>query len=56
MGIFGVFVEWSNILGLVYWPFVDYKFVVLGYKLLLVHTVDVMRDILRGVRYVSLDV
>ena len=53
---FGVFVEWYNILGKVYWPFVDFRPVVRGCRLLLVHTVDGVWDILQGVRYVFIGV
>ena len=44
--LFGVFVEWLSILGQVYWPFVEYKHVVWDFRLLLVHTVGDVWDIL----------
>ena len=56
LGFFVVFVGWLGILGQFYWSFVCCKFVVLGYRILLVRIVDGLWGILRGVLYVFVDV
>ena len=54
--VFGVFIGWLSILGPVCWPFVGYIVVVRDCRLLLVHTIGGMWDIVRGVRCVFVGV